>query len=269
MPGIKQYLKDLLTKKGWYNDFKYSFIFRAYQRLFKPYLAKQHQVEISFYKSFLSTCDLIFDIGANDGHKTEAFLTICKKVVCCEPDDHNAAILRSRFRNKTKRVVIEQLAISDRIGQETFYIHHTGSALNTLNPRWKETLEADQGNKWNEIISFSQEEKTIQATTLDELIHKYGVPAFIKIDVEGSEKKVLAGLNQKISFLSFECLLPDFRDELQDCLAKVQLLDEKALFNIAAEEKLLFPDFVSLPVLQDWVKSAGIHHFEIVVEMKN
>jgi hypothetical protein len=41
-------------------------------------------------------------------------------------------------------------------------------------------------------------------TTLDALIAAHGVPAFIKIDVEGFEGEVLAGLTQPVRALSFE-----------------------------------------------------------------
>ena len=38
----------------------------------------------------------------------------------------------------------------------------------------------------------------VPATTLDELIAAYGIPAFVKIDVEGMEHEVLAGLSQPV-----------------------------------------------------------------------
>ena len=41
-------------------------------------------------------------------------------------------------------------------------------------------------------------------TTLDRLIELHGEPAFIKIDVEGLEAEVLAGLSRPVPALSFE-----------------------------------------------------------------
>lgn len=262
-------LREFLKKAGYYEYLRYSFLFRLYTRLVKRQVIKEHKKEVAFYKTFLPNhCALIFDIGAYDGHKTAAFLEIATKVVCCEPDAHNFRTLRIRFRNSRSSVFLENKAVSDLPGTDTYYIHHAGSAFNTLNPKWKQILEADGESRWNEKIRFS-EEVSIQLTTLDELIGQYGKPGFIKIDVEGYELTVLKGLSQKIPFISFECLLPDCKAELLDCLAHLYQLDNRVVFNAAFEERLELAHFLSYHDMVNWVNNKAISRcFEIVAKME-
>jgi hypothetical protein len=44
----------------------------------------------------------------------------------------------------------------------------------------------------------------VEATTLDSMIQRYGVPNFCKIDVEGFELDVLRGLSEPLPIISFE-----------------------------------------------------------------
>lgn len=264
---MKTAIKKYLQKKKLFYPLKYSRLFHLYQRLFKPENIRQERREISFYSSFLPDCDLIFDIGANDGHKTLAFLAIAKKIVCCEPDAENFTILKSRFRENRNRVIIENKAVTDKEGSAKFYIHHAGSAFNTLSEKWMRLLEDDKMSKWDEIIKFTGT-KTIVTTTLDLLIAKYGVPDFIKIDVEGFESWVLKGLSHRIACLSFESLLPDYSDELNLCLNRIQQIEPAATFNIAKNEKLLLKQFVNKGEIEDWLSANNnLMSFEVVVKM--
>jgi hypothetical protein len=47
---------------------------------------------------------------------------------------------------------------------------------------------------------------TVEVVTLQSLVERYGEPAFVKIDVEGLEADVLAGLATPVRGLSFEYL---------------------------------------------------------------
>ena len=83
--------------------------------------------------------------------------------------------------------------------------------------------------------------------TLDELITRCGVPAYIKIDVEGFEAEVLRGLSRRIPLVSFECNLPGFKQESIDCVRVLTALDPSARFNYIADDPPAFlaPDWVS------------------------
>lgn len=263
---MKKTIKKILLEKNIYSHLKYSIFFRVYQHIFKPQIIKAEKKEITFYKSFLPLSTLIFDIGAYDGHKAAAFLQIAKKVVCLEPDASNFRILTTRFRNRRKQVFLENKAVSDVTGTGFMHVHYPASAFNTLSDDWKDILEKDNNEKWNENISFTKK-VPVTTITLDQLIENYGVPEFIKIDVEGFEEKVLRGLSQKIQFLSFEALLPDGSDAINNCLAVIRRLDPSALFNIAEHEQLLFENFISIKNLEEWLDQRLLTHFEVIVKM--
>jgi hypothetical protein len=76
----------------------------------------------------------------------------------------------------------------------------------------------------------------VQMTTLDELIGEYGKPNFCKIDVEGYESRVLAGLSQPLPVLSFE-FVPEFVQDTLDCIDHLDKLGVSA-FNYSIGESM-------------------------------
>src|SRR5205814_8642615 len=74
----------------------------------------------------------------------------------------------------------------------------------------------------------------VVVTTLDQLIERFGMPAFIKLDVEGSEPAVLAGLSRAIRTLSFE-YLPRAVTNVERSLARLTTLGDYR-FNWSAGE---------------------------------
>ncbi len=255
--------KDKGTSSSLFYRLKYSTAGKIYTGLFKNATKKQAANELDYYCSFLPSCSLIFDIGANDGHKTIVLANIAQKVIACEPDPHNLAILRARFRND-KNILIEPSAVSDQLGTNSLFIHEPGSALNTLNPGWKKILETENKGRWKESIRYSEAVLTVTTITLDDLIEKYGLPEFIKIDVEGSERKVIAGLSHSVNYISFEVLLPEFMDDALACMDMLLQLNNNTRFNYAVEEKLMLPQFIACEEFKILLGYLETNHLEIV-----
>lgn len=86
-------------------------------------------------------------------------------------------------------------------------------------------------------------------TTLDALIAAHGVPAFCKIDVEGYEAEVLAGLSRPLPALSFE-YLPAAHDAALAALARVEALGAHE-YNYSPIETMRFPE-------PAWTDAAGL-----------
>ncbi len=97
-----------------------------------------------------------------------------------------------------------------------------------------------EGQRWDQEI-------IVPVTTLDRLVAQYGVPAFAKIDVEGFEDTVLAGLNRPLPMLSFEFTTIQ-RDVAQRCLDRLSQLGPYG-FDVALGEsqELTFNRWISAP----------------------
>jgi FkbM family methyltransferase len=220
--------------------------------------ARKKQVE--FYRNLLRGFrkgDLIFDVGANVGEKTDVFTRVGARVIAIEPDERNQQLLRGRFlkyRFSPKSVIVVGKAASDKTSIETMWIDGPGSALNTLSQKWVDALKGHKERFANtpDLLEFA-EKRTVQTTTLEQLASEYGSPFFVKIDVEGYELTVLKGLRRPVPYLSYEVNLPEFRREGLQCLHILEGLTPEGEFNYASECDL----GLTLP---QWVKAQELAH---------
>ena len=127
---------------------------------------------------------LIFDIGANKGDTVDYFIKHADKVVCFEPNLDLFKFLKDRFIKQN--VIVDSRGLSDTIGIKKFMIANADT-ISTFSEEWVTNSRFTNFYKWNKSID-------VETTTLDSIINQYGVPEFIKIDVEGHEYEVLQGL---------------------------------------------------------------------------
>jgi FkbM family methyltransferase len=239
VPTLKHYVQTTLKKIGLYERIRASSVYQLYWTVADKAVIIARQKEEHFYRDLLTGFrpgDLIFDIGANHGSKTSIFMSLGARVVAVEPDEVNQETLNQmflRYRLTPKPVVIVGKAVSDTNGIETMWIDEPGSAKNTFNPKWVETLREDK-ERFGETLAFG-ERKEVETTTLEELVATYGSPFFVKIDVEGHELKVLQGLQRPVPYLSFEVNLPEFREEGLACVQVLQRLAPDGWFNYTAD----------------------------------
>jgi FkbM family methyltransferase len=158
----------------------------------------------ALYASFVRPGDLVFDVGGHVGNHTRALVALGCRVVTIEPQPDFARLLRRMFR-KTPSVCVLEVAASDTVGRTQLAISERNPTVSTIATDWRTARSREHGFarvRWDHM-------REVTTTTLDALIGRYGVPTFVKIDVEGAEPQVLTGLTHCVAALSFEYLLDD------------------------------------------------------------
>lgn len=196
------------------------------------------QKMLDFYSQFLSQGDLCFDIGANVGSRVKIFLKLRSKVVAVEPQQECVRVLKSCFSNNPNLTIIQK-ALGKTEG-ETLIYKSDGHTISSLSREWINTVK-ESGRFPNSSWDAGN---TVELTTLDQLIKTYGMPKFIKIDVEGYEYEVIQGLSEPVHTLSIE-FTPEFSGSTFECMNYLKSLGN-CLTNFSNGESFTF-DF------QEWI----------------
>jgi FkbM family methyltransferase len=140
---------------------------------------------------------IAFDIGANIGQTVDELLPNYDKIICFEPNPNLVTVIKNKFFNNDK-VTIEELGLSDKTETKKFNISNS-HVVSTFSEDWINNSRFTNVYNWDTSID-------VKTTTLDEVIDKYGIPYFIKIDVEGYEYEVLKGLTKLLenTYFAFE-----------------------------------------------------------------
>lgn len=153
--------------------------------------------------------ELAFDIGANLGTKLNVILSRAKKVVAFEPHPEVYPVLKDACQH-IPNVIVDNRALSDQIGEKVFSMGDH-SQISTFSSDWMTDSRFTKFNHtWYRKVA-------VNTTTLDSIIEEYGIPNYVKIDVEGYEYEVLTGLTKLIPNCVFSF---EWAEECKDSIIK-------------------------------------------------
>jgi FkbM family methyltransferase len=173
--------------------------------------------------------DLVFDIGAHVGDRIGALRVLGTRVVALEPQPLCARALRVLYGGD-RHVTIVEAACGATPGHVTMHVNSANPTVSTASSEFIQAADGQpgwEGQSWDDTLE-------VPMTTLDLLIAEHGTPAFTKIDVEGYEDRVLAGLSRPLPALSFEFTTIQ-RDVALRCLDRLTALGSYG-FNVALGE---------------------------------
>src|SRR5690349_5391837 len=130
--------------------------------------------------------DLIYDVGMNDGDDTAYYLHEGYRVVAIEVDPGLIEQARERFAEPIRqgRLELVQAAIGPRRETAQFWICEGKSVWNSFDRQ----IASREGHSCHAI--------DVECWPFRDLLRQYGVPFYLKVDIEGHDTYCIADLEQ-------------------------------------------------------------------------
>lgn len=127
---------------------------------------------------------LIFDIGVNDGTDSAYYLRHAERVVGIEASPPAVQRLKTLFENEIAagRYILLNVGIAAPGNSLEFWVCED-------HPEWSSfdrSIASRNGSKHHAVF--------VQTRDFSSLIHEYGVPDYVKIDIEGNDRLCLQAL---------------------------------------------------------------------------
>jgi FkbM family methyltransferase len=134
------------------------------------------------------------------GEDTEFYLSRGCRVVGVEPNPELLPLLREKFCSELKsgRLHIVDRAISRAAGTAQLAVINAGSIHSSISPRFIER---------SKNLGFRMNFIEVQTVPFEDILHEYGTPYYLKIDIEGMDMACVEALHcvpQRPRYVSFE-----------------------------------------------------------------
>lgn len=123
---------------------------------------------------------LIFDVGCNDGADSDFYLSKGFTVVAVEANPSLCTKLKRRFSRQIQdgRFWLVEKAIAEQAGEVEFFVNTEASTLSSIKRSVANRVASREA---------SIERTVVPAIQFSSLIEQFGMPYYLKIDIEGAD----------------------------------------------------------------------------------
>lgn len=190
--------------------------------------------------------NLVYDVGMCDGTDTARYLDLGCNVVAIEAIPWLCDVAKARFAEEISagRLIVLNVAIAPERGPIIFWVNRAKDGWSSI----FEPLGTRRGGG---------DTLEIQGERLEAILAEYGVPWYLKVDIEGADHlclEALAGFEDKPEFISVEAANLDWFQMLYDLGYRRFALVDQAPFNADGDHPDLPESSGPLPdKIEEWV----------------
>lgn len=172
-----------------FKNYFFFFIYILFNPRLVPLIFRRIYIPVFVQYEWLRKFDIktIIDVGAYHGHVSQSlhYFFPDAKIYAFEPIEQNYIKLEKTLTSKN--IILNKIAISNKIGQTTFYINKYIPASSLLQ------MEEDYGKKFPFMTNVT--EVKVETTTLDSYFKNKEIDklVFLKLDTQGTENLILQG----------------------------------------------------------------------------
>jgi len=187
--------------------------------------------------------DLIYDVGMHVGDDTAFYLSQGYRVVAVEADPKLVKAAQRRFRREIEQGKLEivNVGVSDTEGYANFWVCENLSEWNSFD----RNIASRDGQKHYSI--------QIRTMRFVNILKKYGVPYYLKIDIEGHDHLCLMNLQPgalpKYVSTESECVGSISHISMDDGLRSLSILRELGYHKFKLIDQATFSSFATGRIL--------------------